>query len=177
MLFRSESSRPDPQHLDYVRRGLAAVEGKKEGWRAFGPPIFRYAVLAARNHNLPEEEEWTARGVELFPDSFYSRIDIAFLAFIRCWENKQYKECIPWGEMYMAAIEDYDAGPPGPPGLRRSPGGPGGPAGEHPPGGVPPVAAEDAHRNGRGLPGGGPACPGGGVPGKGGGADRESGGS
>lgn len=106
-----ESSRPDPQHLDYVRRGLAAVEGKKEGWRAFGPPIFRYAVLAARSQNLQkEEEEWTARGVELFPDSFYSRIDIAFLAFIRCWENKQYKECIPWGEMYMAAIEDYDAG-------------------------------------------------------------------
>ena len=105
-----ESSRPDPQHLDYLRRGLAAVEGKKEGWQAFGPPVYRYAVLAARNHNLPEEEEWTNRAVELFPDSFYSRIDIAFLAFIRCWENKRFKECIPWGEMYMAAIEDYDAG-------------------------------------------------------------------
>ncbi len=105
-----ESSRPDPQHVDYVRRALAAVEGKKKEWETFGPVIYRYAVLAARDHNLPEEEEWTARGLELFPDSFYSRIDIAFLAFIRCWENKQFKECIPWGEMYMAAIEDYDAG-------------------------------------------------------------------
>ena len=105
-----ESSRPDPQHLDYIRRGLAVVESKKKEWETFGPVIYRYAVLAARGHHLPEEEEWTARGLELFPDSFYSRIDIAFLAFIRCWENKRYKECIPWGEMYMSAIEDYDAG-------------------------------------------------------------------
>ncbi len=105
-----ESSRPDPQHVDYIRRGVAAVEEKKEGWQAFGPAVFRYAVLAARDNDLPEGDEWTARAMELFPDSFYSRIDIAFLAFINCWEKKRFAECIPWGEMYMAALEDHDAG-------------------------------------------------------------------
>ena len=105
-----ESSRPDPQHMDYIHRGLAAVEGKKEGWQAFGPAVFRYAVLAARDKGLPEEAEWAARAVELFPDSFYTRIDIAFLSFIRFWEKKEFAECIPWGEMYLSAMEDYDAG-------------------------------------------------------------------
>lgn len=105
-----ESSRPDPQHVDYIHRAMAAVEAERPEWRLFGPPIYRYAVLAAEERSLPELEEWIARAEKLFPESFYTTIDIAYRAFFLHWEKQEYAECVRYGETYLTAVEDCDAG-------------------------------------------------------------------
>ena len=105
-----ESSRPDKDHIDYIHRGLAAVNEKKPNWELFGPPIYRYAVFAALGSKLPETQEWIARMEELFPDSFYTTIDVGFQICLRTWTKKDYERCIRYGEQYLAAIEDCEAG-------------------------------------------------------------------
>lgn len=105
-----ESSRPDPNHVEYIHRGLAAVESKKPEWEMFGPVIYRYAVLAAEERNLPELEEWIAQAEERFPDSFYTTIDISLRVCLRCWSKEDYTGCIRYGERYLQAVEDCEAG-------------------------------------------------------------------
>lgn len=105
-----ESSRPDDDHMDYIHRGLAAVEEKKPDWEIFGPVIYRYAVFSALGEKLPEAEAWIARMEELFPDSFYTTIDIGFQICLRFWDKKNYERCIFYGERYLKAVADCEAG-------------------------------------------------------------------
>lgn len=105
-----ESSRPDSDHMEYIQRGIDAVESKHSEWSAFGPVIFRYAVLAAKELDLPQFSQWTARAEELFPNSFYTQIDINCYRFMYHWERQEYVECIPCGERYLAAVADCEAG-------------------------------------------------------------------
>lgn len=105
-----ESSRPDDDHIDYIRRGLDAVEKKLPEWNAFGPVIYRYAILCAHERDLPEIEEWIRKAEELFPNSFYTQIDISFHALFYFWKKEEYSTCVRYGEQYLKAIADYDAG-------------------------------------------------------------------
>lgn len=105
-----ESSRPDPQHEVYIRRAIDAVEAKGKEWKRIGPAIYRYAVVAAVERKLPELEEWIARAEELFPDSFFTRIDIAYQAFMVNWDKGNHDVCVRYGETCLSALEDFDAG-------------------------------------------------------------------
>lgn len=105
-----ESSRPDDDHIEYIRRGLDAIEKKRPEWNAFGPVIYRYAILCAHERDLPEIEEWIKQAGELFPNSFYTQIDISFHALVYYWNKEDYPTCIRYGEQYLKAIADYDAG-------------------------------------------------------------------
>lgn len=97
--------------IEYVRRGVDAVEAKREYWETYGPAIFRYAVGMARIHKLEELEEWAARAKELFPQSFYILIDNSYIMFHYHWKvTKDYDECIRLGETYLRAMEDYNTG-------------------------------------------------------------------
>lgn len=101
-----------PDAVDKLRRSLELVEGKAPGWERFGPPLYRYAVYAALHQELPELETWAKRGEELFPRSYFIRIDVQSLMFAYAWNKKQdYAEAIRRAEAYLKACADYDAEP------------------------------------------------------------------
>lgn len=106
-----ESTGAGKESLEYIRRGIAATEAKQKEWLQAGPVIFRYAVNAARGQKLEELHEWAARAEELFPKSFYTRIDIYYQMFTYHWvTTKNNDECIRLGEGYLKAVADYNAG-------------------------------------------------------------------
>lgn len=105
-----ESTGASEESMEYIRRGIDAVEAKGDRWELFGPPIFRYAVVRANTQELEEVERWAARAKELFPKSFYTRIDIYLQMFIHNWEKENMGECVRLGEAYLAAMADYRAG-------------------------------------------------------------------
>ena len=101
-----------PDALDKLRRALELVERKAPQWERYGPPLYRYAVYAALQRELPELEDWAARGETLFPESYFIRIDMQSLLFAYAWNTKKdYAEAIRRGEAYLRACEDYDAVP------------------------------------------------------------------
>lgn len=93
--------------VSYVRRSLELLHSDWERWGIFGSVVYRNAVSIAKLHNQPEVVEWAEKAVELYPDSVYTRIDVAYYAFGRCWDEGKVKETVRWGEMYLSGMEDY----------------------------------------------------------------------
>lgn len=105
-----ESGGNEADFQEQLRRAMALVEEKGDSWEKLGPPIFRYAVIVAEKANFPELLEWVEKAEELFPDSPYTRIDVAHSAFGHYWNKGEYAASIKYGEMYLKAMADYHAG-------------------------------------------------------------------
>lgn len=105
-----ESGGNESDFMDQMRHALSLVEEKRDGWNRVGPPIFRYAVIVAEQKKLPKFSEWLGKAEELFPDSPYFRIDVAHAAFGHYWNGGKYADSIKYGEMYLKAMADYNAG-------------------------------------------------------------------
>lgn len=105
-----ESSRPEPDQIDYIRQGLQGVEEHWHDWEYFGAPILRYAVFEADAKNMPELDEWVAKAEELFPESFFTRLDVEGIIANRCWRENDYAGCIRRSERFLAAFKEYHAG-------------------------------------------------------------------
>lgn len=95
---------------NYIRRGIAGIKARRSGWDSYGQAILRYAVVAAEAKGFPELEEWIALAEELFPDSFYTRIDVQQTAAVHSWNQGDYADCIRRGEMFLAACDEYHRG-------------------------------------------------------------------
>lgn len=105
-----ESSNKTPEQEGYLRRALDGVKEKRSQWELFGPVLYSYAVrMAVRNH-LPELEGWIREAEEMFPESIFFRVEIAYLAFANAWNTDDYTGAIRWGERYLQGVEDYYAG-------------------------------------------------------------------
>lgn len=94
---------------DYVRRTIQGVNEKRFAWERFGPIVFRNAVCVATLHKLPEMEQWIDEGLERFPESIFSRVDINYYAFAYYWVKKDYVAALRYGEGYLKGLEDYHA--------------------------------------------------------------------
>ena len=105
-----ESSDGLPEQEDYLRRAMAGVAEKRRQWELFGPVIYRYAVRYATLKKLPEFEEWLQMAEELFPDSIFTRAEVAYYAFGHYWNKDDYAKSIYWGEKYLQGVEDYEKG-------------------------------------------------------------------
>ncbi len=102
-----ESGKSAPDYQDMLEKAVRLVKQKNRQWNYEGPVIFRHAVMDAYNHNLSKLDERIACSREWFPDSFFTRIDVEYLAFGDSWQKSDYVECIVRGERYLQAIEDY----------------------------------------------------------------------
>lgn len=100
-----ESGATEPDLLDQIREAIALVEEKTDMWDRVGPPILRQAVFHAWQMKLPEVDKWTGLAWELFPDSLYTRIDVAYASFMRAGEAKDYAACAEHGETYLRGVE------------------------------------------------------------------------
>lgn len=110
LLLCIESGELEPDYLELVRRGVAAVAKKVYGWENYGPPILRYAVKAAQGGNLPELDEWISMAEDWFPKSLFTRIDVEYIAFVAAWDQKDYPQCVRRGERYLQAVKEDSEG-------------------------------------------------------------------
>lgn len=105
-----ESSAGTPENIMYVRKAVQGIKEQWEGWSAFGPPILRYAAVAAFRTNDEELEPCIDAARKLFPTSMYTRIDVEFAAFGLHWQRNEYQACIESGQRYLSALADHEAG-------------------------------------------------------------------
>ncbi len=102
-----ESGKSASDYQDMLEKAVKLVKQKCYQWNYEGPVVFRHAVMDAYNHNPSKLDERIACSREWFPDSFFTRIDVEYLAFGASWQKSDYAECILRGECYLQAIEDY----------------------------------------------------------------------
>lgn len=100
----------DEESADYARRALKALHKGWEAWGAFGARVYRDAVSVAQLRKLPELLEWADKAVELYPDSIYTRVDVAYCAYARSWDNNDPEGATRWSEMYRKGVKDYRNG-------------------------------------------------------------------
>lgn len=105
-----ESGQKEPDYMEWLFRAVDRVREKAPTWDRMGPPILRYAVRTAATKKLPELQEWVALAEEMFPESYFTRIDIAYFACIETLGRKDYALCINLGGKMLQAYADYRAG-------------------------------------------------------------------
>ncbi len=105
-----ESGSGDSRYIDWLHGAVKGVEEKRPLWELVGPPILRYAVKSAVALDLSERDEWIAMAEDMFPDSVFTKVDVAYYAFGVDWEKKDYGSCVCRGENFLQAVSDFRAG-------------------------------------------------------------------
>lgn len=105
-----ESGSREPDFDAVMRKSLELTEKKVKMWKQLGPPLFRYAVSYGRGRKLPETEEWLEKAAKLFLDSFFIRLDAAYVAALYYAEQNEVEKCIEWGERFLRSHGDFYAG-------------------------------------------------------------------
>lgn len=101
-----ESSQGEETEM-YLQKAMEGVRAKRLHWEHVGPAVFRYATLLGQSTGNPEWKDWAAEGAELFPNSFFIRIDIANYLFQVAAAEKRYEDVIRYGEQYLTALTEY----------------------------------------------------------------------
>lgn len=96
--------------VKYVNQAMEGVRQKRPGWDRLGVIVYRNAVSVATAHKLPELLEWAGQAEELYPDSIFTKVDVAYYAFSRCWDDEDYTSARDWCEKYLKGVADYRAG-------------------------------------------------------------------
>ena len=100
----------DDISVEYAHRALKVLHQDWERWGPYGSRIYRDVVTVAQLRKQPELLEWAEKAVELYPDSIYVRVDVAYCAYARSWDKKDIPEAVRWAEMYRGGLEDYRTG-------------------------------------------------------------------
>ena len=98
-----ESSIGEESHILYIRRALEILDDSS----SLAPIIYRYAIGAFSELDLPGQDELIEKAVALHPDSVYVRVDIAAYAHFRAKAKGLWLNAIQWGERYLAGLEYY----------------------------------------------------------------------
>lgn len=103
-------SKYDVESVEYARKLMEVFEKKPPYWDRFGPVVFRASVSAGKLQKMPELMKWAAQAVEMFPNSMFTRIDVAYYALADCWDRSDSAGSAYWGSMYKDALSEYRAG-------------------------------------------------------------------
>lgn len=93
-----------------LRLAVDKVKNHAETYQSFGPPILRHGVTSSYRLNWPERDEWIRLAQEMFPDSYYTRLDVANIELFVHFSQGDYAACIPLGERCLDAYADFRAG-------------------------------------------------------------------
>lgn len=94
----------EPDLFEVLRRAIPlAAEAESER----GAVLLRNAVRFAYMSELPEFEDWARLAREKYPDSPYTRIDVATLTCVYYFDAKDYRRAAEYGEAYMRAYRAY----------------------------------------------------------------------
>lgn len=105
-----DSAGGEPDRRELLLEAAALLRRKPIGWRQVGPPLLRSLVVAADELEMPEYGEWVALAEDWFPDSYFTRIDIAGRKLLRCHNSKDLGECVRLGGALLEAYDDLFAG-------------------------------------------------------------------
>lgn len=105
-----ESGRCENDFEEKLREAVSLVEEHAPGWNVIGGSIFRYAITFGVTRDLPEKDEWIQKAEELFPDSYFIRLDGALVAAMYYMEREDFVKCAHWSEIGVRAHEDFRAG-------------------------------------------------------------------
>lgn len=101
----------EPDFVSELSRATRLVMDRAEGWELFGLQIYRYAIRAAQDRELPQLSEWARQAKELFSLKFGYRVDIQYVLCYCACDRKEYSACIRMGEDYEQAIKDMENDP------------------------------------------------------------------
>ena len=105
-----ESSFDQPDQFDQICQAIELIKEKKWEWSTYGPSVLRHGIISADANNRSELEKWSDMAHNLFPDSFFTRIDIAYILAHRCWREGDYTGCANWCGEYFRGIHDLHNG-------------------------------------------------------------------
>ena len=100
----------DSESADYARRALKVLHRDWDRWHVAGARVYRDAVSVAQMQKLPELLEWAEKAFELYPNSIYTRVDVAYCAYARSWDNKDMEETVRWVKVYREGLTDFRNG-------------------------------------------------------------------
>lgn len=100
----------DEESEFYARRALEVLHKKWDRWGIYGARAYRDAVSVAQLRKLPELLEWAEKAVELYQDSIFTRVDVAYCAYARSWDKKDVLGATHWAEMYRSGLKDFRNG-------------------------------------------------------------------
>lgn len=100
----------DSESADYARRALKVLHRDWDRWHVAGARVYRDAVSVAQMQKLPELLEWAEKAFELYPNSIYTRVDVAYCAYARSWDNKDMEETVRWAKIYREGLTDFRNG-------------------------------------------------------------------
>ncbi len=99
-----DSSRNNPEHLQFIRQAVAAVQTRRGEWEKYGGVVLRNAVKAAQEYELPELEEWAGFAHTVFPDSIYVQVDLNHAAFVAAHSAEHWEKAAEYGEAYRKGL-------------------------------------------------------------------------
>lgn len=102
-----ESGGKEPDFEEQIRYAVSLVEKRVKDWNILGPSVLRHAISSARDRKLPEIEDWIRMAEELFPSSYFIRMDAAFNAAAYYLETENFEESVRWARIGLKAHEDY----------------------------------------------------------------------
>ena len=100
----------DSESADYARRALKVLHRDWDRWHVAGARVYRDAVSVAQMQKLPELLDWAEKAFELYPNSIYTRVDVAYCAYARSWDNKDMEETVRWAKVYREGLTDFRNG-------------------------------------------------------------------
>lgn len=103
-------SKYDGESSEYARRVIEVINKKPLHWEKFGPVVYRGAVSVGKLQKLPELRNWIDQALSVFPNSIYTRVDVAYYALADYFDTGDYVEAVRWGAMYQNALSKYRAG-------------------------------------------------------------------
>ena len=109
-LQMAESGQREVDYPDILRRTVELVEKRALYWDTLGPAAMRLAVIDAHALELPEWGEWIQKAESWFPDSAFTRVDVAFQAFAYYQKRGALAEAARRGEGYLKALAEDRAG-------------------------------------------------------------------
>ena len=96
----------EADYEDAARHAAALVRKKARGWQIYGAPLLRNSVEAAFLRKMPELDDWGEAAFKLFPDSYFTRIDVALSMALDTYERYDVDKTIYYGETFLRARKD-----------------------------------------------------------------------
>ena len=97
----ADSCGTEPDCMELMARAARLAEERKPGWQVCGAPILRRAAQYACRRHLPETLAWVDKARSLFPDSYYTRIDVRRYEMIYYYQKEEYAACVAPAEAYL----------------------------------------------------------------------------
>ncbi|MBE6070255.1 MAG: glycosyltransferase [Clostridium lundense] len=120
MQYLESLKHTDEKYDSAVRRAMELTRQKKRSWEVYGPVIFREAMYYAFDAFLPELRDWGEEARQLFPKSYFTRLDVNFILMLDAMKREDDEQLAAYAEAYLRAYKSFSDDPQGKRDISRS---------------------------------------------------------